>query len=177
MATDRRTWIRRALIAGTAGIGANSSGGMATTTSSWSSSGSSSPARSIAGPGRSPGRCAGSSATTRSGPSWRWPIRPSITSRSASGTWPRELGFRWIHIPIVDQRGTKDRDAEEAISDLLDRGGRRPGRPRELSALLPLPPRPEPHLDGPDRLPDQVLRLDPGPGRRRDRPDRSGWSR
>ncbi len=32
-----------------------------------------------------------------------------------------EMGFRWIHIPIIDQRGTKDRVAEEAISDLLDR--------------------------------------------------------
>ncbi len=32
----------------------------------------------------------------------------------------RELGVRWIHIPIVDQRGTKDRAAEDAISDLLD---------------------------------------------------------
>lgn len=32
----------------------------------------------------------------------------------------REMGFRWIHIPIVDRRGTKDRAAEEAISDLLD---------------------------------------------------------
>jgi hypothetical protein len=31
-----------------------------------------------------------------------------------------ELGFRWIHIPIVDHRGTADRAAEEAISDLLE---------------------------------------------------------
>jgi protein-tyrosine phosphatase len=31
-----------------------------------------------------------------------------------------ELGVRWIHIPIVDQRGTNDRVAEDAISDLLD---------------------------------------------------------
>src|SRR5438552_516352 len=32
----------------------------------------------------------------------------------------RELGIRWVHVPIVDHRGTKDRVAEEAISDLLD---------------------------------------------------------
>ena len=31
-----------------------------------------------------------------------------------------ELGVRWIHIPIVDNRGTNDRAAEEGISDLLD---------------------------------------------------------
>jgi protein-tyrosine phosphatase len=31
-----------------------------------------------------------------------------------------ELGVRWIHIPIVDLRGTGDHAAEEAISDLLD---------------------------------------------------------
>ncbi len=28
---------------------------------------------------------------------------------------------RWVHIPIVDQRGTKDAAAEEAISDLIER--------------------------------------------------------
>jgi hypothetical protein len=32
----------------------------------------------------------------------------------------RELGLRWVHVPIVDHRGTGDRAAEEAISDLLD---------------------------------------------------------
>ena len=32
----------------------------------------------------------------------------------------RELGVRWVHIPIVDRRGTGDRAAEDAISDLLD---------------------------------------------------------
>ncbi|MGP0062693.1 MAG: tyrosine protein phosphatase [Isosphaeraceae bacterium] len=32
-----------------------------------------------------------------------------------------ELNVKWIHIPIVDQRGTSDRAAEDAISDLLDR--------------------------------------------------------
>ncbi len=32
-----------------------------------------------------------------------------------------ELGVNWIHIPIVDHRGTNDRAAEDAISDLLDK--------------------------------------------------------
>jgi protein-tyrosine phosphatase len=31
-----------------------------------------------------------------------------------------QLGVRWIHIPIVDTRGTNDRSAEDGISDLLD---------------------------------------------------------
>jgi Tyrosine phosphatase family len=33
----------------------------------------------------------------------------------------QELRVRWVHIPIVDERGTNDRAAEEAVSDLLDR--------------------------------------------------------
>jgi protein-tyrosine phosphatase len=32
----------------------------------------------------------------------------------------QELGVRWVHIPIIDQRGTNDRAAEDGISDLLD---------------------------------------------------------
>jgi hypothetical protein len=32
-----------------------------------------------------------------------------------------ELNVKWIHIPIVDYRGTKDELAESAISDLLDK--------------------------------------------------------
>ena len=31
-----------------------------------------------------------------------------------------ELGVKWVHIPIVDHRGTSDRAAQEAISDLLE---------------------------------------------------------
>jgi protein-tyrosine phosphatase len=31
-----------------------------------------------------------------------------------------ELGVRWVHIPIGDNRGTDDRAAEDAVSDLLD---------------------------------------------------------
>ncbi len=31
-----------------------------------------------------------------------------------------ELGVNWVHIPIVDHRGTSDRAAQEAISDLLE---------------------------------------------------------
>jgi protein-tyrosine phosphatase len=33
----------------------------------------------------------------------------------------RELGVNWIHVPIIDNRGTSDREAAEGISDLLDR--------------------------------------------------------
>ena len=32
-----------------------------------------------------------------------------------------ELGVHWIHIPIVDKRGTNDQAAEDAISDLLEK--------------------------------------------------------
>jgi protein-tyrosine phosphatase len=32
-----------------------------------------------------------------------------------------ELGVKWIHIPIVDHRGTGDQAAEDGISDLLDK--------------------------------------------------------
>jgi protein-tyrosine phosphatase len=32
-----------------------------------------------------------------------------------------QLGVKWVHIPIVDQRGTGDKAAEEGISDLLER--------------------------------------------------------
>ena len=45
------------------------------------------------------------------------PDHPSRVQRADAG---RRAGFPWVHIPIVDQRGTKDRAAEEAISDLLD---------------------------------------------------------
>jgi protein-tyrosine phosphatase len=31
------------------------------------------------------------------------------------------LGVKWLHIPIVDQRGTGDKVAEEGISDLLEK--------------------------------------------------------
>jgi protein-tyrosine phosphatase len=31
------------------------------------------------------------------------------------------LGVKWVHIPIVDQRGTGDKVSEEAISDLLEK--------------------------------------------------------
>ena len=40
----------------------------------------------------------------------------------------RELGFRWIHIPIIDQRGTKDRDAGEERSPTCSMR-RRPSSP------------------------------------------------
>jgi protein-tyrosine phosphatase len=40
----------------------------------------------------------------------------SIQERKLSA----ELGVNWVHIPIIDNRGTNDRAAEDAISDLLD---------------------------------------------------------
>jgi hypothetical protein len=40
----------------------------------------------------------------------------SIQERSLAA----ELGVKWIHIPIVDNRGTDDRTAKDGISDLLD---------------------------------------------------------
>ena len=40
----------------------------------------------------------------------------SIQERKLSS----ELGVKWVHIPIIDNRGTNDRAAEDAISDLLD---------------------------------------------------------
>ena len=44
-----------------------------------------------------------------------------------------ELGVTWVHIPIVDNRGTNDRAAEDAISDLLDQAAGDPGRSRRTS--------------------------------------------
>ena len=44
----------------------------------------------------------GLSATTTSRPWWPWRTRRITTSRSRSRPWPDEMGFRWIHIPIVD---------------------------------------------------------------------------
>lgn len=41
-----------------------------------------------------------------------------------------EMGFRWIHIPIVDHRGTGDRAAVEAISDLLEQAAAVIANPR-----------------------------------------------
>ncbi len=49
-----------------------------------------------------------------------WRIRLITIFRSRNASWRRELGVNWIHIPIVDNRGTNDRAAEEGISDLLD---------------------------------------------------------
>ena len=83
-----------------------------------------------------------------------------------------ELGVNWVHVPIVDNRGTNDRSAEDAISDLLDEGRRHAGRSQQLSDLLSLPPRPQPHVDGSNRISNQVLRLDAPAGRRRDRAHR-----
>jgi protein-tyrosine phosphatase len=120
MATDRRTWIRRALIAGTAGLGAQQLWRHGHDYVFLEQFRVVEPGRIYRGAWQKP-----------------WPMRRlvrdykigtvlalahpsehylSVRERDLA----RELGLRWIHIPIVDQRGTKDHVAEEAISDLLD---------------------------------------------------------
>ena len=82
-------------------------GGTATTTSSPTSSPWSSRAGSTGGPGRSPGRCGGSSAyrdqdvVALAHP----PDHPLSVREKALA---EELGVRWVHIPIVDERRTGD---------------------------------------------------------------------
>jgi hypothetical protein len=118
--TNRRRWIRRALIAGTAGIGAEQL---------WRHGHDYLFAEqfAIVEPGR----------LYRGAWQKPWPMRRIVRDYRiktvlalahppehplAIREWKlsRELGFRWIHIPIVDHRRTKDRAAEEAISDLLE---------------------------------------------------------
>jgi protein-tyrosine phosphatase len=120
MATDRRTWIRRALIAGTAGLGAQQLWRHGHDYIFLEQFRVVEPGRIYRGAWQKP-----------------WPMRRlvqdykirtvlalahppdhylSVRERDLA----LELGFRWIHIPIIDQRGTRDQVAEEAISDLLD---------------------------------------------------------
>ena len=80
-----------------------------------------------------------------------------------------ELGVKWIHIPIVDNRGTNDRAAEDAISDLLDQAAAVLADPCKLPPLFSLSPWYEPNLDGSNCLSNQILRVESHPGRRRDR--------
>ena len=118
--TNRRTWIRRALIAGTAGIGAHQlwrHGHDYVFMEQFR----------VVEPGM----------IYRGAWQKSWPMRRlvhdyKIKTVLALAHPPEHvlsiherdlayaLGVRWIHIPIVDQRGTNDRAAEEAISDLLD---------------------------------------------------------
>jgi hypothetical protein len=120
MATNRRTWIRRALFAGAAGFGAQQLWRHGHDYLFLEQFRAVEPGKIYRGAWQKP-----------------WPMRRlvreyrirtvlalahppehplSIGERALS----QELGFRWIHIPIVDHRGTNDRAAEEAISDLLD---------------------------------------------------------
>ena len=69
--------------------------------------------------------------------------------------------------PHPDRRRASDEGLPRHQRQARRRRGR-PGRPEELPDLLPLPPRDQPRLDGPDGLPDQVLRLDPRGSDRRD---------
>jgi hypothetical protein len=119
--TNRRTWIRRALIVGSVGIGAEQLWRHGHDYVFLEKFRTVEPGKIYRGAWQKP-----------------WPLRRivqnyriqtilalahppehalSVREQQAA----RELGVRWIHIPIVDQRGTKDEAAEEAISDLLDR--------------------------------------------------------
>jgi protein-tyrosine phosphatase len=120
MATDRRTWIRRALIAGTVGIGTHQLWRHGHDYLFMEQFREIVPGKIYRGAWQKP-----------------WPMRRLVRDYKIRTVLAlahpsehylsvrehdlaRELGFRWIHIPIVDQRGTKDHVAEEAISDLLD---------------------------------------------------------
>jgi protein-tyrosine phosphatase len=118
--TNRRAWIRRALLIGTAGIGAQQlwrHGHDYVLPSQFV----------VVEPGR----------IFRGAWQKSWPLRRIIRDYKIKTIvalahppehhlalhekdLARELGVRWIHIPIVDNRGTNDRAAEDAISDLLD---------------------------------------------------------
>jgi hypothetical protein len=121
MATNRRTWIRRALIAGAAGLGGHQlwrhGHDYVFAERFW-----------VVEPGR----------LYRGAWQKPWPMRrivrdygirtvlalahpPDHHLARRERALAAEMGFRWIHIPIVDSRGTHDRTAEDAISDLLDR--------------------------------------------------------
>jgi hypothetical protein len=120
MATDRRTWIRRALIAGTAGLGAQQLWRHGHDYVFLEQFRVVEPGKIYRGAWQKP-----------------WPMHrlvrdykirtvlalahpPEHPLSVHERDLARELGFRWVHIPIIDQRGTQDRDAEEAVSDLLD---------------------------------------------------------
>ncbi len=121
MSIDRRTWIRRALLAGGAGLGAEQLWRHGHDYVFLEQFRVVEPGRLFRGAWQKP-----------------WPMRRLIRDRNIrtvvalahppdhplsvrERALAAEMGFRWIHIPIIDQRGTGDRAAEEAISDLLDR--------------------------------------------------------
>jgi protein-tyrosine phosphatase len=118
--TNRRTWIRRAIVLGTVGIGAEQLWRHGNDYIFPSQFVTVEPGRIFRGAWQKP-----------------WPLRQivrdhkiktilalahrpdddlSVQEKAMAG----ELGVRWIHIPIVDHRQTNDRAAEDAISDLLD---------------------------------------------------------
>jgi len=118
--TNRRAWIRRALAIGTVGIGAEQLWRHGNDYVFPSQFMTVEPGRIFRGAWQKP-----------------WPLRQvvrdhkiktilalahppdhylTVQEKKSAG----ELGVRWIHIPIIDSRGTNDRAAEDAISDLLD---------------------------------------------------------
>ena len=102
--TSRRVWVRRGFWAALAAWPASKPGGTATTTSSPTSSRSSCRARSTAAPGSSPGRCAGSSTNykIKTVLALAHPADHPLAVREKA--MAGELGYRWVHIPIVDER-------------------------------------------------------------------------
>jgi hypothetical protein len=121
MATNRRTWIRRALVAGVAGSGAHQLWRHGHDYIFLEQFRVVEPGKIYRGAWQKP-----------------WPMRrlvrdykiravlalahpPDHPLSIGERALALELGLHWIHIPIVDHRGTQDRAAEEAISDLLDR--------------------------------------------------------
>jgi protein-tyrosine phosphatase len=118
--TNRRTWIRRAIAIGTVGIGAEQLWRHGNDYIFPSQFRTVEPGRIFRGAWQKP-----------------WPLRQVVRDHQIKTILAlahppdhylvlqekklaSELGVRWIHVPIVDLRGTNDRAAEDAISDLLD---------------------------------------------------------
>lgn len=120
MVIDRRTWIRRAAIAGLAGLGSQQlwrhGHDYVFMDEFWTVE----PGKLYRGAWQKP-----------------WPMRRLIHNYKIrtvlalahpadhhlavrERALANELHFRWHHIPIIDQRQTGDRAAEEAVSDLLE---------------------------------------------------------
>ena len=118
--TSRRAWIRRALVIVIAGVGAEQLWRHGHDYVFPSKFVVVEPGKIFGVPGKSHGRSVISSGITRSRRSSPWLTHLIIISRFEERKLAAELGVNWIHIPIVDNRGTNDRAAEDAISDLLD---------------------------------------------------------
>jgi hypothetical protein len=121
MAIDRRTWIRRALIAGVSGLGAQQLWRHGHDYVFLEQFRVVEPGRIYRGAWQKPRpmRRLVHDHKIRTVLALAHPPDHPLAVRERD--LAAELGLRWIHIPIVDHRGTRDRAAEDAISDLLDR--------------------------------------------------------